>query len=253
MDDLLRLYEDPMFVWFPVGGTAVSMISFLAFALPLTWVAAKNPAWAEPFRIQTRKVGARPVVWPSVRLWLLNNSLQFVLVLITWPLTRLSGVHAGPLPPWYEVVWQLLLFVYLDDFLYYWMHRAFHSPWLYRHIHGLHHRISTPWAITGHYMHPLEFIATAGLMLVGPLLLGSHVVTLYLWIILRQWEAAEGHCGYDFPWSPGKLIPGSHGAAHHDFHHSRFVGNYAGFLPLHDKLFHTFARGYAEYRNKKAS
>jgi 4-alpha-methyl-delta7-sterol-4alpha-methyl oxidase len=252
MTDLLDAYRDPMFWWFPVMGTVVSMVSFLSFALPLTWVAARAPAWAERYRIQARRAGSRPVVWPSVRLWLLNNALQFALVVMAWPLLRHTGVHAGPLPPWYEVVWQVLLFVYLDDFLYYWMHRGFHTKHLYRHVHGLHHRIAAPWAITGHYMHPVEFLATAGLMLVGPVLLGSHVLTIYVWITLRQWEAAEGHCGYDWPWSPSRLIPGSHGGAHHDFHHSKFNGNYGGFLPLHDRLFKTFARGYTDYQQRRS-
>ena len=89
----------------------------------------------------------------------------------------------------------------------------------------------TPWSITGHYMHPVEFVLTGTVMLIGPLLVGAHVVTLYVWIVFREWEAAEGHAGYDFPWSPTHLIPFSDGATHHDFHHAKVKGNYAGFFP----------------------
>ena len=70
-------------------------------------------------------------------------------------------------------------------------------------------------------MHPLELALTGSVALVGPLLLGSHVVVLWSWFVWRQWEAAEGHCGYDFPWSPSHLIPGNDGARHHDAHHAR--------------------------------
>jgi sterol desaturase/sphingolipid hydroxylase (fatty acid hydroxylase superfamily) len=89
---------------------------------------------------------------------------------------------------------QVVFFVYLDDFLYYWFHRGMHGRWLYKHVHGWHHRIVTPWAITGHYMHPVEYSLTGTVALIGPLLLGSHVVTLWVWFAFRQWEAAEGHC-----------------------------------------------------------
>ena len=50
---------------------------------------------------------------------------------------------------------QLLFFILLDDFLFYWMHRSLHeSRWLFKKVHSTHHRIMTPWAITGNYMHP---------------------------------------------------------------------------------------------------
>ena len=151
---------------------------------------------------------------------------------------------------WWVIVLQLLFFVVLDDFLFYWVHRGMHeSRWLFKKVHSTHHRIMTPWAITGHYMHPAEYVLTGTVMLIGPLLVGAHVVTLYLWIILRQWEAAEGHAGYDFPWSPTHLIPFSDGARHHDFHHAKVKGNYAGFFPWTDAAFGTLCAGYKGTRS----
>lgn len=34
----------------------------------------------------------------------------------------------------------------------------------------------TPWAVTGHYMHPIEYLLTAAVALIGPLWVGAHVV-----------------------------------------------------------------------------
>jgi 4-alpha-methyl-delta7-sterol-4alpha-methyl oxidase len=155
-------------------------------------------------------------------------------------------VHAGPVPAWWVVAGQVVFFVYLDDFLYYWFHRTMHGRWLYKHVHGWHHRIVTPWAVTGHYMHPVEYVVTGTIALLGPLVLGSHVVTLWVWFALRQWEAAEGHSGYEFRLTPTHLFPGNDGARHHDFHHARVRGNYAGFFPIWDRVFGTYAKGYAE-------
>jgi len=248
LDWLREIYSEPLFWLFPVAGWAIGIVSFLAFAVPFTFLAWKQPAWAEPYRIQARATGRRSVVRRAFGSHAVNNLAMGVVTLGAWPLLRLSHVHAGPLPAWYVIVLQLMFFILLDDFLFYWMHRGLHeSRWLFRRVHSVHHRIMTPWSITGHYMHPAEYVLTGTVMLIGPLLVGAHVVTLYIWIVLRQWEAAEGHAGYDFPWSPTHLMPLSDGATHHDFHHAKIKGNYAGFFPWTDAAFGTLVEGYPEH------
>lgn len=235
-----------LFVLFPVATLLISMVAFALFAGVLTAIAAADPPALRRHRIQSRRPRAQELVGPSIRSLLVNNAVALVGVAGAWPLLGLSGVHAGPPPPWWEIAWQLVFFIYLDDFLYYGMHRAMHTRWLYKRVHGWHHRIVTPWAVTGNYMHPVEFVSTAGVAMVGPLLLGSHVVTVWAWFVWRQWEAAEGHCGYDFPWTPTHFFPGNDGAVHHDVHHARVRGNYAGFFTIWDRVFGTFAKGYGE-------
>lgn len=245
MTSLLDAYRDPLFWSFAVGSVVASVAAFVAFAAPLTWLAWRDPDWARPYRLQSRAPREQQLVGASIRWFLLNNLCLGAATVASWPVLRLSGVHAGPLPAWWIVAGQVVFFVYLDDFLYYWFHRAMHCRRLYKHVHSWHHRIVTPWAVTGHYMHPLEYVVTGSIALVGPLLLGAHVVVLWTWFAFRQWEAAEGHCGYDFPWSPTQVFPGTDGARHHDFHHARVRGNYAGFFPIWDRVFGTFAKGYA--------
>lgn len=242
---LSALWADPLYRWAVLGTTAVSMSAFALFAGGLTLLAWKQPAWALPWRIQSRKPRAQELVGRSVARWLVNNLAMTAVVSLAWPLMQWKGVRLGPAPSVWEIAAQFVFFVYVDDFLFYWMHRAMHSPWLFKRVHATHHRILTPWAVTGHYMHPLEFIATGLLALAVPWVIGAHVYTLWLWITFRQWEAAEGHCGYDLPWSPSKLFPGSDGARHHDWHHAKVKGNYAGFFPHCDRWFGTFAKGYA--------
>ncbi len=237
-----------LFVLFPVATFAISMLAFMLFAAPLTAIAMADPPALRRWRIQSRRAKQTNMLGPSIRSWLVNNAAMAAGVVVSWPLLARSGIHAGPLPAWPVIVAELLFFVYLDDFLYYWMHRAMHGRWLYRHVHSWHHRIVTPWAVTGHYMHPLEYVLTGTVALVGPVLVGAHVVTVWLWFAFRQWEAAEGHSGYDFPWTPTHLLPFNDGARHHDWHHARVKGNYAGYLTHVDRLFGTFAPGYADAR-----
>jgi sterol desaturase/sphingolipid hydroxylase (fatty acid hydroxylase superfamily) len=148
------------------------------------------------------------------------------------------------------VIAQLLFFVFLDDFLYYWMHRAMHKGWLLKKVHSVHHRIRHTSAINGNYMHWFEYLCTASLTLLGPVLIGAHLHVLWLWVVIRQFEAADGHCGYVLPWNPGHVFPLYEGAGYHDFHHSQYQGNYAGFLPYLDRFFGTYARGFREWRQR---
>lgn len=247
LEHILTIYQEPLFWLFPVVSGLISMGAFMLFAAPMTWVAWWDPAWLRPYRIQDRRPRRANLISLSLKYWLMNNTLTLAVFVALWPLLRLSGVHAGEFPPWYVVLLQLAVLIYLDDFLYYWVHRSMHTNrWLFQRIHSVHHRVRTPWAISGHMMHPVEYLTTGTLMLIGPLLLGVHVGVFWIWVVLRQWEASEGHCGYDIPWSPTHFLPGGDGARHHDFHHARVRGNFAGFLAYLDGWFGTYAPGYPD-------
>ena len=78
---LREIYSEPLFWLFPVAGTVIGVAAFLAFAVPFTLLAWKQPPWAEPYRIQARKTGRRSVVkeasWHVVR----NNGAMAVATL----------------------------------------------------------------------------------------------------------------------------------------------------------------------------
>jgi sterol desaturase/sphingolipid hydroxylase (fatty acid hydroxylase superfamily) len=107
------------------------------------------------------------------------------------------------------------------------------------------------------YAHPVEYMlgncCPAGL---GPKLLDyrCHVVTYCLWMALRVIETVDGHSGYDFPWSPFRILPFSAGAAYHDYHHYENIGNYCSFFNIWDTVFGTNTKYYADMakKNKKA-
>ncbi len=239
----MTLLDDPAFWRFPVTAQLVSMGVFLLAAGPLTALAWLDPARLRPYRLQSRCHAARKQVPKAALYWLGNNLLMFALVVLLWPWLRELGVDTSArAPSVLEVAASLALFIVLDDFAYYWMHRGFHAhPVLYERIHKVHHRVVTPWALAAHTMHPVEFILTGALTLLWPVLFGAHVVTIWCWVAFRQLEAADGHSGYVLPWNPLHLVPTYKGAGFHDLHHARFRGNYAGFLPYLDRLFGTQA------------
>lgn len=252
MQSYLEMYKEPLFWYFPIATAMVSLVAFSLFSIPLTWIAYKQPRWAEKYRIQEKVGQSSRIIFPSIRYYLLNGSIFVVILVLSWPFLRMTSVHMGTLPPWYVIVLQILFFIYFEDFLFYLLHRALHTKFLYKHIHSIHHRVTVPWAIAGNYMHPVEFIAIAAVVLLGPILLGAHVVTLWLWIIFRQWLAANEHSGYEFPWNPNRIFPFYDGASFHDYHHSKFKGNYGAFSGLWDRMFRTLSPGFGEHlANKK--
>ncbi|WP_052486946.1 sterol desaturase family protein [Gordoniibacillus kamchatkensis] len=251
MQSYFDMYMEPMFWFFPVATAMISMVAFSTFSIPLTWIAYKRPSWAEKYRIQDKVGKSDRIVIPSIRYYLLNGSIFAALLVLFWPILRLSSVHMGAIPPWYTILLQVLFFIYFEDFLFYVVHRTLHTKFLYQYIHSVHHRVTVPWAIAGNYMHPVEFILIASCVIIGPVLLGSHVVTVWIWIVFRQWLAANEHCGYEFPWNPNHLFPFYDGASFHDYHHSKFKGNYAAFTGLWDRIFGTLSPGFREHLQRK--
>lgn len=244
-----ELYQDPMFLLFPVATLALSVGSFLFFALPWTLLAWLDPQWARPYKIQKKPFQVGKYLLPNLARITINSTMMLLLLIIVWPILRLSNVHLGEVPPWYIWVIQITFFLVLDDFLFYWMHRYMHeNKWVLKNIHSVHHRIKNTCALDGNYFHWVEFVLIGSLAMLGPVILGSHLYIVYAWIIIRNLEAADGHAGYDFRWNPLRFLPLYDGPVYHDFHHSRFKGNYAGALHYVDRYFGTYIKEYLEYK-----
>jgi len=78
-----------------------------------------------------------------------------------------------------------------------------------------------------------------------------------MWHILRILETADGHSGYDFSWSPYRLIPMSAGARYHNYHQFIYFnlsthnsGNFASFFTFWDTLFKTNVSYYKHLNSK---
>ena len=68
-------------------------------------------------------------------------------------------------------------------------------------------RYATPFGLTSEYAHPAEILFLGFATIVGPAVTGPHLITLWLWMVLRVLETVEAHCGYHFPWSPSNFFP----------------------------------------------
>jgi sterol desaturase/sphingolipid hydroxylase (fatty acid hydroxylase superfamily) len=83
----------------------------------------------------------------------------------------------------------------------------------------------------------------------GCVILGErmHIFTMMVWGIVRLGETLDGHSGYEFSWSPYRLVPFSTSASYHAFHHSHNVGNFSSFFSVWDTYFGTNKVYYQHY------
>lgn len=144
------------------------------------------------------------------------------------------------LPDWKTLMLTVTFCMLCEDLSFHFLHRLLHWRVIYPYIHKVHHTYVTTISIAAEYSHPIDYLFGAVIPgVLGGLILGNrmHYCTVLLWTVVRVCETLDGHCGYEFSWSPYRLIPFSTSAAYHDFHHSHNVGNFSSFFSFWDTLF----------------
>ncbi|KAL2917384.1 hypothetical protein HK105_203048 [Polyrhizophydium stewartii] len=207
------------FYW---GYSALMALLDLAEFPRALWRFKIQPA-KKPTLAQYRKASARALLLQVV----VNLPL---IVLLDRYLCQWSGrnILAEELPSPLELVKHLLVFAVIEEVGFYYGHRLLHSPRLYRLIHKKHHEFTAPIGVAATYAHPIEHLLSNLLpLIIGPLVMGSHILVFWAWITIAQFTTINSHCGFYFPGFPTPLA--------HDYHHQVFNANY-GVLGILDGL-----------------
>ena len=137
-------------------------------------------------------------------------------------------------------IFEIIIVLMIDDIYFYLWHRLMHeNKFLYKKIHKIHHRATTPFPSEYLYTHPIEWIVGMIGPFIGIYLLGG--VSLYaFWIILiiRNLHELDIHSGLKSGYLT-KYFPFSGTNEHHDMHHAYLKGNYASAFSFWDKIFKT--------------
>lgn len=164
----------------------------------------------------------------------------FPLIFLLYPIfSSFSFRMTLPLPSLFTVIWQFAFCLIVEDVGHYWLHRILHTQYLYKTIHKIHHKYSAPFGFAASYSHPLEVLILGIPTFVGPVIIGCHYSTFFLWVLFRQLDAVGTHSGYDLP-HLFDLLPYYGGIKVHDFHHKNFIFNYSSRFTFMDKWFGTY-------------
>jgi sterol desaturase/sphingolipid hydroxylase (fatty acid hydroxylase superfamily) len=135
----------------------------------------------------------------------------------------------------------------LQDAYFYFVHRAFHHPALFKWFHWGHHRTGEPTPWTSFAFDPLEALVQA-LFLVGIVfILPLHFVTLIAVLLTMTLWTVWNHLGFEllpvsFPhhWLGKWLI----GPTHHAIHHRKYRVHYGLYFTFWDRLLNTHDPNY---------
>lgn len=211
--------------------------------------------------LERYKVNDRPWPWmedsqkwykmltDTIKLLFVNQLVVLPLSLTIYYLQGSAPYNMDPNyePSKFEIILQIVFFMLAEDFTFYFSHRFLHWDKIYSYIHKIHHKYTNTVSIASEYAHPLEFLVSNLLTTSsGSLLLGrrTHITTYAIWILLRVGETSDGHCGYEFSWSPYRLLPFSGSSDFHNYHHLNYKGNYGSLFTFWDRICGTVSPNY---------
>ncbi len=141
-----------------------------------------------------------------------------------------------------QALWlQFIGILIVVDFTTYWMHRSMHEiPALWK-IHAVHHSTEQMDWLASSRIHFLEIVANRLLGYLPIFVLGFSPAAVYAYLVFVSFHAIFIHANVRFRFPVLRWIIATP-EFHHWHHTSQDEGvdiNYAGFLPVYDKLFGT--------------
>jgi sterol desaturase/sphingolipid hydroxylase (fatty acid hydroxylase superfamily) len=137
---------------------------------------------------------------------------------------------------------QVVAFILASDFLCYWIHRALHSPRLWKY-HAIHHSSDELDWISAERFHPVNLLLGSVAVDVGLLVAGFSPNVMIFIIPFTVAYSGFVHANLDWTLGPLRYVVAS--PVFHRWHHAaRYHGsdtNFAALLPIWDLLFATFS------------
>jgi lathosterol oxidase len=172
------------------------------------------------------------------RFALATVALNTFVTWVGWHLWKAGWIHIRSEGIGASLLDAAALLLIMDAAMYV-LHRVAHHPWIYRLVHGLHHRFDAPRPLTLFVMHPLEVLGFGSLWLAVIALRSPTWGGMAIYLGLNVLFGIVGHLGVE----PVRLPPGMAGwlgtARFHGDHHRNPKGNFGFYTRIWDRLMGT--------------
>jgi lathosterol oxidase len=201
-------------------------------------------AWFNDNKIQNRKANVKDFLRE------IGHSLQTTAVFavigylaLYSPVKNYTKLYTdiNAYPSWW--IWvSLIISLIIHDTYFYWMHRLLHHKKLFKLAHVVHHQSTNPSPWASYSFHFIEAWTEGAVLFVIMFLIPMHPLTVILFTIVGFIINVYGHLGYEI--APKQLrnsilFEVLNTSVHHNFHHSRFKGNYGLYFRVWDRLMGT--------------
>jgi sterol desaturase/sphingolipid hydroxylase (fatty acid hydroxylase superfamily) len=208
----------------PLDTLKVLSWGWAAYLLVVNWLACLAFYGFFEWRFYLRKAQARrfkyhhkfPSEQPSDVFWFRSQNIDNFLrsFLVSIPLWTLYLAVLVLLAP---AIHEVHFFV---------IHRAIHTPWLYKWVHSIHHNSVNPSPWSSLSMHPLEAFLYHAVAL-WHLVIPSNPIVAMFQLHMAGFGAINGHFGFDRFELPGDKSMQTHAYLHY-LHHKHFEVNFGG-------------------------
>jgi sterol desaturase/sphingolipid hydroxylase (fatty acid hydroxylase superfamily) len=100
-------------------------------------------------------------------------------------ISHLGFQFTRDLPKFPTFFLQIVIFLIIEDFCHYWLHRFFHLQFIYPLVHYKHHEFTSPTPLATNYAHPVEIAVLGFCSLAGPIIFRPHIFVFLVWMHIR--------------------------------------------------------------------
>lgn len=214
----------------------LNLILFSAVFIPLERLFAlkpEQPVFRKEWRVDLTYVFVSSLAVQVTTLLTLKPAMVF----FDWAAIPSLRAWFASQPLWV----QFLEILVITDLVQYWIHRAFHTKWLWK-FHAVHHSAEAMDWLAGSRLHIVDVAVTRGLSYVPTYVLGFSETAIFAYVALVSVQATFIHSNMRFQFRPVHWLFAT--PQFHHWHHAAdregIDKNFAVHIPLIDRLFGTY-------------